>query len=116
MTTVGMNYEVREGKAKAFEKQFVRVLEVLRTLPGHVSTYLYLNAFQPQCYVVLSEWEKREDFDRFVGSDAFRAVAAWGEANILATRPKHVVYEGGQHSAPAVNRCPYAEASAATVA
>lgn len=106
--TAGMNYEVRAGKEKAFEKQFARVWGALQELPGHLSTYLYRDALKARCYVVLSEWERREDFERFMASEAFRTVAAWGEANILASRPRHVLYEDGV-CVSASGCCPHPE-------
>ena len=92
MTTIGMNYEIREGKEQPFEKKFVKVMEAMQGVPGHVTTSLYRNAFLERSYLVLSEWADRESFDAFVASETFRAVTAWGEANILATRPCHVEY------------------------
>lgn len=95
MTTIGMNYEVREGKAEPFEKKFIKVLEAMQGVPGHVKTNLYRNAFQAGSYLVISEWQDRPTFDAFVGSETFRAVTSWGKANILATRPTHVEYGAG---------------------
>ncbi|MCH7549407.1 MAG: antibiotic biosynthesis monooxygenase [Candidatus Krumholzibacteriota bacterium] len=93
MITVGMNYEVREGKAPAFEKKFALVMDVMDPMEGHVDTHLFRDVFQERGYLVVSEWETRESFDTFVGSDEFRKVTDWGTANILATRPTHEVYE-----------------------
>jgi heme-degrading monooxygenase HmoA len=42
--------------------------------------------------VILSEWERKEDFDAFLKSDAFKNAIAWGRAEILRSRPKHKVY------------------------
>lgn len=93
MITVGMNYEVREGKAPAFEKKFALVMEAMTPMEGHVDTHLFQDVFHDREYLVVSEWETRESFDTFVGSDEFRRVTDWGTANILATRPSHEVYE-----------------------
>jgi len=43
-------------------------------------------------YVILSEWERQEDFQAFLASDAFKGAVAWGKAEILRGRPKHKVY------------------------
>ncbi len=99
MTTIGMNYEIREGKDKPFEKKFVKVMEVMKGVPGHLDTKLYRNAFLERSYLVISEWADRATFDAFVSSDTFRSVTAWGEANILATRPSHVEYGAGNGNA-----------------
>lgn len=92
MITVGMNYQIRENKETAFVTKFSLVLDVMRGMPGHVKTDLYQNVFEDRSYLVVSEWETRDTFDHFVQSDAFRKVADWGAANILASRPKHEVY------------------------
>lgn len=92
MTTIGMNYEILEGKDQPFEKKFAKVLEVMQDVPGHVKTHLYRDAYKKRSYLVVSEWETRETFDAFVASDVFRATTAWGGSSILATRPSHVVY------------------------
>lgn len=111
MTTIGMNYEILEGKDQSFEKKFAVVLDVMSKTAGHISTHLYRDVFKERSYLVLSEWETRSTFDDFIGSDAFRKVTDWGTANILATRPKHFVYgdesgspisTGGPRPAPAV--------------
>lgn len=104
MTTVGMNYQVHKGKEKAFEKKFALVQAAMKGIPGHLSTQLYRNAYQECSYLVISEWEGREAFDVFVSSEQFRAVTAWGEAHILATRPKHIVY-GDESRAPIPGGC-----------
>jgi heme-degrading monooxygenase HmoA len=43
-------------------------------------------------YVILSQWQRREDFDAFLRSDAFKQATAWGRAEILRSRPRHKVY------------------------
>lgn len=108
MTTVGMNYEIREGKENAFEKKFALVMGIMQDIPGHVKTNLYRDAYNDRSYLVVSEWETRQAFDGFVASDQFKAVTAWGEANILATRPRHYVYGDGD-GAPLGGGCPQHE-------
>lgn len=105
MTTVGMNYEIIEGKEVAFEKKFAMVMDVMQGVPGHVRTNLYKDAFTERSYLVVSEWSTREHFDGFIASEAFRATTAWGEANILASRPSHVVY-GADAIDVAGEQCP----------
>ena len=107
MITVGMNYEVREGKAPAFEKKFALVMDVMAQMPGHRRTRLHRDVFQRRSYLIVSEWETREAFDEFVASAAFAKVTRWGRDNILATRPRHEVYEGVSRAV----RAPSPEAS-----
>jgi heme-degrading monooxygenase HmoA len=104
MITVGMNYEVLEGKEPAFEKKFALVVEAMQTMPGHVSTQLYKAVSNPRSYLVVSEWETRAAFDSFISSDAFRRTTKWGAEVVLASRPRHQVY--GQDRDTLQARCP----------
>ncbi len=95
MVTVGMNYEVLEGKEEPFEKKFALVVEALNQTPGHLKSHLMKDVFNPRSYLVVSEWKERLDFEDFVSSEVFRNVTNWGAGAILATRPTHKVYEDG---------------------
>ena len=92
MITIGMNYEIREGKDQPFEKKFALVLEAMDGSDGHVKTQLYRDVFKERSYLVVSEWSSKSAFDGFISSDTFKQVTDWGAANILATRPDHKVY------------------------
>ena len=92
MVTIGMNYEVLEGKDEPFEKKFAIVLGAMKDTAGHRSTYLYKDVFSERSYLVISEWNTRATFDDFVRSETFRKVTDWGITAILATRPSHQVY------------------------
>jgi heme-degrading monooxygenase HmoA len=92
MTTIGMHYDVIPGKEEEFERGFLKVIELLRTLPGHRDSHLYEDVASVGSYVILSEWERKEDFDAFMKSDAFKNAVAWGRAEILRSRPRHKVY------------------------
>jgi len=87
-----MHYDVRPGKEEEFEKGFLGVLDLLKTLPGHVESHMYEDVASVGSYVILSEWERQEDFQAFLASDAFKGAVAWGKAEILRGRPKHKVY------------------------
>ncbi len=105
MVTVGMNYEVIEGKNEPFEKKFALVVEAMASMPDHVRTRLYHDVTDRRSYLVVSEWRNRAGFDAFVGSDAFRQVTNWGTSGILAARPHHEVY-GADEARPLAGRCP----------
>ncbi len=92
MVTIGMNYEVLEGKEKVFEDAFSKVLEVMKQIPGHVQSFLYKDAFTPGRYLILSEWEDPKAFEEFIHSDRFKKVANWGSSQVLKSRPSHKVY------------------------
>ena len=92
MTTIGMHYDVIRGKEEEFEAGFLAVIEVLKTLAGHVDTHLYEDVASLGSYVILSQWQRKEDFDAFLKSDAFAKAVAWGKADILRSRPRHKVY------------------------
>ena len=96
MTTIGMHYEVKPGKEEEFEKGFLAVLEVLKTLPGHVESHLYEDVASVGSYVILSQWQTRESYDAFLRSDAFKQAVAWGRAEILRSRPRHRVFDEAQ--------------------
>lgn len=94
MITVGMYYDVREGKEKFFEEKFNAVIELMKTkFPGHKETFLFHRVDAPSSYAIISEWESQDAFTAFMKSDDFRAVADWGKAEILKTRPRHHIYK-----------------------
>ena len=93
MITVGMNYQVIPGKEQAFESMFKKVVDVMGRTPGHTVSNLYRDVFDPQKYLIISDWNDRAAFDAFIGSDQFRNVADWGKQQILAGRPSHEIYE-----------------------
>jgi heme-degrading monooxygenase HmoA len=92
MTTLGLHYDVVPGKEEEFEKGFLGVLDYLKTLPGHVESHMYEDVATVGSYVILSQWQRKEDFDAFLKSDAFKNAVAWGKAEILRSRPRHKVY------------------------
>ena len=95
MTTIGMQYEVIPGKEDEFVKGFLGVLEHLKTLPGHFESHMYEDVAAKGSYIILSRWEKKDDFDRFIKSPEFGKVVAWGRAEMLRSRPKHHTYLDG---------------------
>ncbi len=92
MTTIGMHYDVIAGKEEEFEKGFLGVIELLKTLPGHVESHLYEDVASVGSYVILSEWKTKEDFDAFLKSPEFGRAVAWGKTEILRSRPRHKVF------------------------
>ena len=92
MTTIGMFYDVIPGKEQEFESGFAQTAALMKTLKGHVESNLYENVASTGSYVILSQWESKEDFEAFIHSDAFKKAVAWGKAEILRGRPRHKVY------------------------
>jgi heme-degrading monooxygenase HmoA len=92
MTTIGMHYEVVAGKEQEFEQGFVAVLEHLKTVEGHVESHMYEDVQSVGSYVILSQWASKEAFEKFIHSEAFKKVTAWGKAELLRGRPRHKVY------------------------
>jgi heme-degrading monooxygenase HmoA len=92
MTTIGMHYEVKPGKEEEFEQGFLGVLTLLKTLPGHVESHMYEDIESKGSYVILSQWESKEAYAKFLNSAEFANAVAWGKAEILRSRPKHKVY------------------------
>ena len=93
MITIGMNYKVLPGKEDNFERMFNNVLNSLKTVDGHGKSALYKDVNDLQSYLIVSEWDSEEAFNTFIGSEKFRGVVDWGQANILADRPVHTVYK-----------------------
>ena len=92
MITVGMNYEVLEGKEKIFENAFQAVLAAMNKMPGHKHSRLCRDVHKPGSYVILSEWESQESFESFIRSEQFAQVTTWGKEQILKGRPSHRIY------------------------
>jgi heme-degrading monooxygenase HmoA len=92
MTTIGMHYDVISGREQEFEKGFLAVIEHLKTVPGHVESRLYEDVASKGSYLIQSEWDSRESFDKFLRSPEFAKVTSWGRAEILRGRPKHKIY------------------------
>ncbi|MGH7178005.1 MAG: antibiotic biosynthesis monooxygenase [Tepidisphaeraceae bacterium] len=92
MTTIGMHYEVIPGKKEDFIGGFLATLEVMKTLPGHVESHLYEDVQSKGSFVIFSQWKRKEDFEAFIHSDAFRKTVTWGKEQILRGRPQHKVY------------------------
>ena len=105
MITVGMNYDVIEGKQNDFEKMFAKVLTVMAEMEGHDESHLFVDVANRNSYLIVSQWTSEQEFDAFIASDQFKTVANWGKEKILAGRPKHEVYGRGgstpQASCPA---------------
>ncbi len=93
MITVGMNYKVLEGKGELFESVFNKVLGIMKDMEGHKESYLYQDTNDPCSYLIVSEWSDRSAFDAFVASERFKNVVDWGKEEVLATRPRHQIYE-----------------------
>ena len=92
MTTIGMHYDVLPGREEEFEQGFLKVLEFLKTLPGHVESRMFEDVASTGSYVILSSWQSKEDFEKFLHSAEFKKVTEWGKAEMLRGRPKHKVY------------------------
>ncbi len=87
-----MHYDVIPGKEEEFEKGFLGVLELCKTLPGHVESRMYEDIQSRGSYVIFSQWENMESFEAFIHSEPFAKAVAWGKAQILRGRPRHKVY------------------------
>jgi heme-degrading monooxygenase HmoA len=96
MVTIGMNYEVLEGKEDIFEKVFASVISSLEAAEGHRVSRLLRDVHLPRSYVIHSDWDDEKAFDAFIASPEFARVTNWGKEQILAGRPSHVVYRGDE--------------------
>ncbi len=92
MTTIGMHYDVIDGKEAEFVEGFIKVLEYLKGVKGHVESHLYQDVEAGGSYLIMSQWDSKESYGAFLQSDAFKQVTSWGRAEILKGRPRHRVY------------------------
>jgi heme-degrading monooxygenase HmoA len=92
MTTIGMHYDVIPGKETEFKQGFLKVIDHLKTVPGHLDSHLYEDVAAPGSFLIQSGWKTKQDFENFIHSDAFKQVTSWGKAEILRGRPQHKVY------------------------
>ncbi|KAA0135966.1 antibiotic biosynthesis monooxygenase [Gimesia chilikensis] len=93
MITVGMNYQVIDGKQAEFEGKFAGVQQALQQAEGHTSSHLWQDVSDNASYMITSEWSDEQAFQDFIHSDAFRAVTDWGKEEILSDRPRHKIYK-----------------------
>ncbi len=93
MITVGMHYDVRPGKERAFEEGFASVERALRAAPGHKSSRLFRDVANPRSYLIYSEWTDVAEFQKFIQSDAFKNAVTWGREEILESRPRHQIFK-----------------------
>ncbi|HSI36876.1 MAG TPA: antibiotic biosynthesis monooxygenase family protein, partial [Tepidisphaeraceae bacterium] len=80
------------GKEEEFETSFLKTIDHLKSVPGHVESRMYEDVASVGSYVILSEWETQEAFTAFIRSPEFKQVTSWGKAEILRGRPRHKVY------------------------
>jgi heme-degrading monooxygenase HmoA len=92
MVTIGLYYDMLPGKGAEFESKFYAVLEAMKGVAGHKESFLYRRVDDADSYVIISEWDSREEFVAFVRSQAFRDVTRWGRENVLRRAPRHKVY------------------------
>ena len=93
MITVGMNYQVIEGKQQDFEEKFAAVIGALNAADGHEKSTLWKDVADGASYLITSEWSDEGAFTSFIQSEAFRSVTNWGKEQILAGRPHHKIYK-----------------------
>ena len=94
MVTIGMNYEVIEGKEQVFEDACAKVIETMRDIDGHDASSLYKEVADGEpTYLIVSRWRDEGAFKEFIASDAFKKVTNWGALNILSGRPQHTTYQ-----------------------
>ena len=92
MVTVGMYYDVIPEKTTLFTAKFQEVIELMKTIEGHQSSFLYQRVDDPNSFAILSEWSDQQAFLDFIRSDTFRQVTTWGREQILRSMPKHKIY------------------------
>ncbi len=93
MITIGMEYEVLDGKQETFEHAVTNVIHAMRQR-GRPSAKLALkDVHNARRYLILSQWADKSSFDAFLASPAFKQVTTWAKRH-PATRPSHEIYGG----------------------
>ena len=92
MITIGMNYEVLDGKEGVFENACRGVIAALEKAAGHDYSKLYQDTANRKSYLIMSQWSDMNAFNAFIRSEQFQKVTNWGKEQILAKRPSHQVY------------------------
>ena len=106
MVTIGMNYNVIEGKEETFETAFNKVVTAMGGIDGHTKTHMFSDINYRQHYLIVSQWSEKAAFDAFIASDTFKNVANWGKEQILSGRPSHDVYGGDEPASADSGKCP----------
>lgn len=92
MITIGMNYHVIPGKESQFKTAYEAVANVLAKADGHEESKLFSDCYEPNKFLIISEWKDQNAFQAFITSDAFRSVTNWGASELLLGRPQHKIY------------------------
>jgi heme-degrading monooxygenase HmoA len=92
MTTIGMHYEVVPGKEEEFVQGFLKTIDHLKSVPGHVESRMFEDVTNKGSYLIMSQWQSKESFDAFIQSPEFKTLTQWGKAELLLGRPRHKVY------------------------
>lgn len=93
MVTIGMNYKVIPGKEETFANACNGVINAMNDMDGHKESFLYKDVNNGSSFLIVSEWDDKDAFDAFIGSEKFKSVTNWGKEQILAGRPSHTVYK-----------------------
>ena len=94
MVTIGMNYNVLDGKEEQFEGACLKVIGVMDDAEGHDDSQLFrrVGTETSSEYLIVSRWSDEKAFQNFIASDTFKKVTSWGLKNVLAGRPSHTTY------------------------
>jgi len=93
MVTIGMNYDVLDGKDEIFVNAVAGVIKAMQGTEGHTDTRLFRDVHKPNSYLIVSDWSSEDAFNAFIRSETFQKVTNWGKEQILAGRPSHTVYQ-----------------------
>jgi heme-degrading monooxygenase HmoA len=70
MIIVANRIPVIKGKEQEFERQFLGRPKLVDMMPGFIRNE-FLKPLNNDCYIVLSYWESREDFEAWAKSEAY---------------------------------------------
>ncbi|MEK6683327.1 MAG: antibiotic biosynthesis monooxygenase [Nitrospirota bacterium] len=71
MIIVASRMPVMKGMEREFERQFLGRPKLVDMMPGFIRNE-FLKPLNNDCYVVLSYWESREEFEAWMKSEAYQ--------------------------------------------
>ena len=93
MMTIGLQYEVRQGKEDQFKKVFAGVIVTLPKMHGHVATRLFEDVLEPGNFLLMSRWKLLRDFKTFARGEGFQRISEWAKAELFRGEPRQQVYK-----------------------
>lgn len=99
MVMVGLLFDVIPGKEREFEGLARHLMHSMEGFEGHRRSRLVRDVEEGGTYIILSDWEDKDEFDTFATSEAFHDLAIKAQGALLKRPPYHRTYVD-HHLAP----------------